>query len=247
MTLWNGFRLTPTGALHDPVESVAVVADLHLGYAWARYTDAIPRDDGAIIRDRLLAVVGDTRAKTLVIAGDVIDARMPRAARAIIRDVLAAVETEAEVVLVRGNHDTHLADVADRDVHDSFRAGRAWIVHGDRLLDRDGRAFLKESADHILVSGHEHPALIFRDHAGNRFKQPAFLASTTHQRIVLPALSPFASGVDPRRTWGFAGAAHPRVDPLSFDAFVPSEEAVLPFGCVKDLASRLSAAGSTQR
>jgi putative SbcD/Mre11-related phosphoesterase len=168
-------------AVHVPTRT-AVAADLHLGYEQARRRrgDAVPitgLDDLLRALARLTAAHGLRR---LVIAGDLFE---DAAGQALVPDLLRWMDGHGLELagVVPGNHDRGLmrADSGLPVCPDGMRLGEWLVVHGDGALP-PGR----------LVLGHFHPCLRW----GGRIAAPCYLVGD--ERLVLPAFSPDAAGVD---------------------------------------------------
>jgi uncharacterized protein len=168
-------------AVHVPTRT-AVAADLHLGYDQARQRrgDAVPITG---LDDLLRALAGLTAAhglRRLVIAGDLFE---DAAGRALVPELLRWLGGHGLELagVVPGNHDRGLvrADSGLPVRPDGVRLGEWLVVHGDGALP-PGR----------LVLGHFHPCLRW----GRGVAAPCYLVGDG--RIVLPAFSPDAAGVD---------------------------------------------------
>lgn len=172
-----------------------LIADLHLGYAWAqRRRGQLGPLVAGDVRSRVEALLERFRPRRLVLLGDVVHAPRPCAEeRRQIEESLLAFRSHCELVLVRGNHDRRFARDFGKlplNVVDSFEGCGFVAFHGDspRFRRRDGL---------LAVLGHWHPAVSVRDAAGAAIRYPAFLVWP--EVIVLPAFSPFAAGLDIRR------------------------------------------------
>lgn len=178
-----------SGALWLPEVSVAVMADVHLGYGWAmrRHGQLGPVGDGGV-RMKLLQTVAELRPESVVFLGDLVHAPRPAPEeRRMVESTLRALDARLTVVL--GNHDRgFVRDFAGLEVE----VCRVWsgaglvAVHGDRALPE---------APHV-IAGHLHPAISVLDDAGASHRMPVFVAG---RRItLLPAFSPLAAGFDIR-------------------------------------------------
>lgn len=221
--------LFPQGALLVPEAGALVVADLHVGYEdAARAAGAgLPRGPSPAeaieaafrsVSDQSMTNSKQERITQIIVNGDAKHANAPVLAQArALRALHARLAALAPVVYVRGNHDPGLERILpDADVRDEARAGRYRIVHGHAGKARGAR-----------ILGHEHPAVILRDLVGARMKARAFLR--VGGAWVLPALSPWASGVDVL-TSGFSGPSLRGVNPQDAHAFVLADGEVLDFG-----------------
>jgi putative SbcD/Mre11-related phosphoesterase len=201
-------------AIHLPTRT-AVAADLHLGYDQARQRrgDAVPITGVDDLLAALAALTAAHELRRLVIAGDLFE---DASGRALIPELLRWLKEHGLELagVVPGNHDRGLArgDSALPVCPDGVRLGDWLVIHGDGALP-PGR----------LVLGHFHPCLRW----GGRIAAPCYLIAD--ERLVLPAFSPDAAGVDVLggRRWRDSRCA------------VIAGADVLDFGAVSRLADRL--------
>lgn len=179
----SGWSLAPEGAAVHRAERTAVVADVHLGYEWARggRGDVVPAHSLAETLAKLDRLGRRAPIARLVVAGDLVESPGPCARTA--KDVRALIDQlnrrDIELTWLRGDHDPRHLDLSD-----SVEVAGWTISHGNRPL----------AAERNIV-GHHHPAL----RVGG-LSAPCFLVGGT--TIVLPAFSPNAAGVLPdRRAW----------------------------------------------
>ncbi|MEM5772787.1 MAG: metallophosphoesterase [Candidatus Aenigmatarchaeota archaeon] len=99
-----------------------------------------------------------------------------------------------EIILVRGNHDNYLLNIASKlgiKVFDPYYlAGEILFTHGHKKI-----LFPKEAK--VVVIGHEQPAILLAE-GYDRIKVPCLLYGKMkdgRKIICLPAFSPLASGV----------------------------------------------------
>src|SRR3954465_11499589 len=73
------WRLTPEGAVIHPGERMAVVADVHLGYEWARGHggDCLPAHSLAEAVAKLARLLTRAAIDRLVVAGDLVESPRP--------------------------------------------------------------------------------------------------------------------------------------------------------------------------
>jgi putative SbcD/Mre11-related phosphoesterase len=205
----------------NPVERLAVVADVHLGYEWARGAagDSVPAHSLAETRNKLAGLLARAVIERLVVAGDLVES--PRPCRQTDADVanlttwLAA--RGVALICLAGNHDPRRVP----PLADSLEVGGWTIAHGHRPVTAGRR-----------IVGHGHPML----RAGG-ISSPCFLVSA--RKIVLPAFSTNAAG--------FNVAGTPRSLPAGWRdralrCIVPSGYEWLDFGRLAELRRRLGLA-----
>jgi putative SbcD/Mre11-related phosphoesterase len=176
-------------AVHLPTRT-AVAADLHLGYDRARQRrgEAVPLAGLDDLLHALARLVPRHGLRRLVIAGDLFE---DAAGLALVPDLLRWLAGRGLELagVVPGNHDRGLAraEPALPLYPDGLLVGEWLVVHGDGKLPT-GR----------LVMGHVHPCLRW----SGRLAAPCYLVG--HERIVLPAFSEDAAGVNVlgARQWG---------------------------------------------
>lgn len=220
----EGWILTPEGAAIRPEESTAVVADVHLGYEWARGAagDCVPAHSFAETCAGLRRVLARGKVGRLIVAGDLVESHRPcgRTAADVGRLIGWLAAKKVELVLAVGNHDRGLTGWERAPASAATLIVAGWTIqHGDRPVEGD-RALI----------GHHHPAL-----RAEGVSTRCFLAGP--RLLVLPAFSRDAAGLDVAsnaRPSGWTGAG------LRCLAAVDDE--VLDFGPLDDLAGRLRAA-----
>jgi uncharacterized protein len=211
------WQLAPEGALIHPGERLAVVADVHLGYEWARGQggDCLPAHSLTETLAKLSSLLARARIDTLVVAGDLVESRRPcrRTAADVARMSRWLADRGVSLVALEGNHDPRrvppLAATLEVD---------GWTIgHGHRPIDAPR-----------TIRGHDHPVL----RVGG-VTAPCFLVGPT--TIVLPAFSPNAAG-------GNVAAESPPGDQCdgTLHCVVASGAEWLDFGPISRLKTRLS-------
>lgn len=186
---------------------VLVVADLHLGYAWAHRAEGqlLPLSATEDTTERLLALLTRYPARELVLLGDILHRAVDAPAlHSELRWLALNVGERTRLRLIGGNHDRQLAAVLATaglalEIDESLTIGPHLLLHGDAADEVSANRFLKSCAEHggRVIIGHEHPALILSDGVASHAKCPCFLAGPA--TLVLPAFSPWAAGTDIRR------------------------------------------------
>ena len=173
-------ELHPSGALWLPEQGTALIADLHLGFAWAqcRRGELWPLTDAGA-KEKLDSLCRDLKPQTLVLVGDIIHAPSPEEAQLI----AATLSIKPQIIYVAGNHDR------GQNYQSEWRADGIRAIHGDELP-------AGPEPGTLTVVGHFHPVMKLRDAAQIKRRHRAFLHG--NGLLVLPAFSPFASGTDMR-------------------------------------------------
>ncbi len=169
----------PEGAAILPSAATAVIADVHLGYEWARGRsgDFIPEHslrESISKLERLLTRIPEI--KQLIVAGDLTESNRPcpQTARDLIRFRHWLRDREIELIWIAGNHDRPQRP----PLPSSFAIGGWTITHGHRQV-----------AESKIVIGHHHPAL-----RASGIVAPCFVVD--ENTIMLPAFSENAAGLD---------------------------------------------------
>jgi putative SbcD/Mre11-related phosphoesterase len=226
MYRFDDWLLSPDGAAIHASEKTAVIADVHLGYEWARGAggDCVVAHSLAETKQRLARVLSRAPISRLVVAGDLIES--PRDCPRTAADVQELCDWLAgqgvSVLMLEGNHDRlgdrpfkAAPDVSARSRETCTVAG--WtIAHGHKPL-----------AGRRTISGHHHPIL---RHDG----LAALCFMVGGGRIVLPAFSANAAGCD------VTSAAVPRSwRTANLRCIVSTGEELLDFGPINELRRRL--------
>jgi len=153
-----------------------VVADIHLGIERELF------DSGVVLPsqtseayDRLSALIEKSKAKRLVILGD-LKHNVPATSRQEYREVpgfLAELASLCPVTVFPGNHDGGLADLIPEGVQlgssKGGTLGGVGLVHGHTW---PSRTVMKCKA---VVIGHNHPTFVFKDGLEVRVGEPCWL------------------------------------------------------------------------
>lgn len=168
-------------ALHWPRARTLFVTDVHLGKAAAFRAGGVPVPRGATARDlaRLAALIERTRAKRLVVLGDLLHAAEGRVAALDTafrhwRDAHPALE----IMLVRGNHDARAGDPPpawEIEVVSEPHPLAPFVLCHEPQAPRTGHA----------LCGHVHPGLRLAGNAYESARLPCFVIG--RRRTLLPA------------------------------------------------------------
>jgi putative SbcD/Mre11-related phosphoesterase len=179
---FEDWLLSPEGAVIHRGERTAVIADVHLGYEWARGAagDCVPAHSLVETVRRLTLVLDRAPITRLVVAGDLVESARPchRTEDDVCRLRSWLSKCGVEMILVAGNHDRGRYPDWLQPVSECQTVGGWTIGHGDRPI-----------VGPRTISGHHHPALHFEGTTA-----PCFLIAPG--RIILPAFSRNAAGID---------------------------------------------------
>lgn len=184
-------------------QRILALADLHLGYAWAhRYNgQLLPLENADPWAGRLASLCDTYQPEKIALLGDVVHQAVPLPA---LQDELAEFagrfSPRAELLLLLGNHDRHLAGLSlpsAFQVLTCHRSRQVLLCHGDAEIPG-------ETPDLVII-GHEHPAISLGDGVTTSAKFPCFLISP--RLIVLPAFSTWVAGT--------SFGSYPLISPLA--------------------------------
>ena len=160
--------LTAEGAAVHALEKTAVVADMHLGYEWARGKggDRVPAHSLNEALVKLGTLVRRFNIERLVVAGDLVES--PRFCRGTARDLACLTEwlsaRNIAFLCLAGNHDPPRRPALPA----TFEVDGWTIAHGHRPL-----------AGSKTITGHLHPVL-----QASGIRAPCFLVGPS--TIILP-------------------------------------------------------------
>ena len=181
-----GVILDSRRALVHVAQGWMAVADIHFGYEVRRSRGGALMPDWGMkqCETMLLASVRDHRPQRLILVGDIMDGGASAEETLALLDRL---REDVPLICVEGNHDRV-----------SLRRGRTFVKsHREgAFLFEHGHLPLSEHAG-VVITGHEHPSVRFKDGAGLQLRLPALIQEQTSpktQRWILPAFSPWAAG-----------------------------------------------------
>jgi putative SbcD/Mre11-related phosphoesterase len=191
-------------ALH--VDGTLVVADLHFGKGAASNVE-LPLGAGEDCVERLQSLLAHFEPDEVVLAGDVFHSfdYVPEAADRALTDLSRTVrESGARLVVVRGNHDTMLAEAYAGEINEEYELDTdptTVVCHGHEEPDT--------AADRYVI-GHDHPTIVIEGQ-----KRPCFLLGDGAYRrsdvVVCPSFNRLVEGVSVN---GRIGTARPELSPL---------------------------------
>lgn len=171
---------------------MVVLSDLHVGYESVLEDSGLhlPRIQTQSMCESLQRIIELYRPDRFLVLGDVKHefSRNLSQEWSEARRLLGVMSDQGEVIVVRGNHDNYLANIASKlgvQLADEHFEGGVHFAHGHL-----------PSASRPLVMGHEHPSVRLSDEVGAFVKLPCFLLCPREQVLVMPAFSPLAAGTD---------------------------------------------------
>lgn len=161
-----------------------IVSDFQIGYEESLNKQGIliPRFQYHDIIKRLNLIFKKIRPEKIVVNGD-LKHEFGKISEQEWRHVLQLIDFLSskckELILVKGNHDLALGPIAKKrsiEIKDYYQINGITILHGDKII--------KEAlSSKILIIGHEHPAVSFRDVRVEKYK--CFLKGKWKNKILI--------------------------------------------------------------
>ncbi len=221
-------------ALHFVDESALLLSDLHYGVEAEMLKSGVWVPNRSTSRtEKVLKLIKETKSKKLILLGDV-KHQVPhnsKQQRTDLDQFFMATTRIAQVEIIPGNHDGGLKDIAPENVifHESkgCRLGNVGLIHGHAWPSQE------VMNSKLLIAGHQHPALSFRDRLDKLHSEPCWLRAPMlqhekydkipEQLIVMPAFGELAGrtmnreplkGLGPLFRNGLVDLAKARVETL---------------------------------
>ncbi|MDE1810549.1 MAG: metallophosphoesterase [Candidatus Micrarchaeota archaeon] len=155
-----------------------VVGDLHIGMEKELSAKGIHVSKMAErMSKRILGLADEFGTKSVIILGDVKHSILyPEKYEA--REIKSFFESlgKLEVVVVAGNHDAHLREIAGCEVKDELTVGKISFSHGNS--NPESNAMRSD----YLVTAHSHACVRMRDSLGTVYEQKVWLVSELNKR-----------------------------------------------------------------
>ena len=169
-----------------------VVADLHIGYyKYLGERGVLMRNNTEDMIRKLKKLLNQYNCKNLIIVGDV------KHSIGYERDVKILNSLNANITIIKGNHDGGIEKMIDAEIHDTtgFKIGDFGFVHGHAWPSKDVM-----NAKYVFM-GHLHPEVELSDSMGKTHRYPCHLIGELKEKgkkiydgapkiIVLAAFNP---------------------------------------------------------
>lgn len=179
------------------IRNVLVIADLHLGIEHELLQKGVWIDQSNEIVERIENLLKITKAKKLLILGDV-KHNVPfikRVEEKIVPKVMRKISSLASVSIVPGNHDGKITELLPSKIEVLDPKG---LVIGNTLF-LHGHAKPKCCKARTIVIGHNHPLIKMRDELGAHYVEKAWIIGkhkeTGQEVIIMPAFSNLVGGI----------------------------------------------------
>jgi hypothetical protein len=223
-----------SAALHFVDESALLLSDLHYGVEAEMLRGGVWIPNRSTARtEKVLKLIKQTKSKRLILLGDV-KHQVPhnsKQQRTDLEQFFMATTRIATVEIIPGNHDGGLKDIAPSDV--IFHKSTGCVIENIGLIHGHAWPSQEVMNSELLVMGHEHPALSFRDRLDKFHSEPCWLRApmiehekydkVPKQLIVMPAFGELAGrtmnreplkGLGPILRNGLADLSKARVETL---------------------------------
>jgi len=207
-----------------------ILGDIHIGLEECMNKEGIliPRFQLEEIFNRLDKIFSKVKVKNVIINGD-IKHEFGTISRQEWRDTLRVLDylmEKGNVILIKGNHDTILGPIADKKeikILDYYNIDDITILHGHKIIP---------DLNKIIIIGHEHPAISFKERPSEKFK--CFLKGSyrKHVLIVIPSFNFVFEGTNILKEKLLSPFL--QQDLSKFEVFVV-EDKVYNFGKLKDI------------
>ena len=165
-----------SAALHFVDESILLLSDLHYGVEAEMLRGGVWVPNRSTSRtEKVLKLLKETKSKKLILLGD-IKHQVPHNSKQQKTDLeqfFMAVTRISEVEIVPGNHDGGLQDIAPDNV--IFHNSKGCVVGNVGLIHGHAWPSQEVMNSELLIMGHEHPALSFRDRLDKLHSEPCWL------------------------------------------------------------------------
>ncbi len=192
---------TPALRIDVNEDRIIVVGDLHLGISaelaekGIEIPTRVPK-----VEKRLLKIIQNQEADRLFFLGDV-KHNIPVTSWEeweYLPDFFATLSKRAKVDIVPGNHDGDIEGLIPRDVN--LHGAKGTIIGEGKIGLLHGHAWPQSELleAEVLIMGHNHPTIEFRDDLGGRAKEPAWIKTNLKPEKLPEDLRKELNGEGPR-------------------------------------------------
>src|SRR3989344_2637379 len=229
MEIYKNIKIEDLCLLID--NETLVVGDLHLGFEESLNKQGvlIPRIQFTEVMKRLSMLLKKLKPKKVIIVGDVKHefGTISNQEWNNILKVFKLIKEYSELIIIKGNHDTILKPITEKEninILDEYWLNDIQFLHGDIIPKKLGK---------LIIMGHEHPAIKFKERPTEKFK--CFLKGKykTHELIVMPSFNFISLGSDITKNQLLSPFLK-KADLNNFEVYV-IEDKPYYFGKIKDL------------
>lgn len=178
-------------------KDILILGDLQLGYEEHLNKNGImaPRFQRDDVIERLACILSERSGiKKIIFNGDIKHQFGSISSQEwdSISKLLENLIDKYEIIIVKGNHDVLIGPILKRykekiKLVDFYKIDDLMILHGDKILPCQNK---------VMIIGHEHPAISFREKPGEKYK--CFLKGKWkgNALIVMPSFSMLTIGTD---------------------------------------------------
>ena len=192
-------QIHPNIEIHDlclylPKEKTLVIGDLHLGFEESLNKQGvlIPRLQFKETYAKIEKLLEKLKPKKVILVGDIKHefATISNQEWNNISRIIKLIKNHAKLIIIKGNHDAILEPIASRE---GVEVTRAYHLKNIQFLHGD---VIPKKLSPIIVIGHEHPAISFKERPTERFK--CFLKGKYKKSIliVMPSFNVLSEGSD---------------------------------------------------
>lgn len=216
-------------------EKTLILGDLHIG------SDTNLASSGALspllglteVKETIDHILSKVDVKKIMLLGDIANNFGPLSYQETkgIRDLMVWLKEKAEVIVIKGNHDTFVEKLLENlniALKEHLTIDKFLFCHGDKILE--------EKDSKIIVIGHEHPAIKISN--GIRSEKFKCIIETEYENkklIVLPSANKLTMGTAINAE-KLLSPYLKKMDPKKTKIFVVEDMNILNFGTLKDLS-----------
>lgn len=177
--------LTDFPVVFIPEKKILVIAELHLGLEYELFKSGVTIPaQGEKFRQVLDKLIEQTKAKTLVIVGD-IKHKVPGSTIREDREIpkfLSSIKEKIKTILIKGNHDDRIEEIIPEGIKiyssRGLKIGEYGFFHGHAWPSKK-----LMNCDYLFMA-HIHPAIEFKDNFGYRSVLHVWLRGKLNKELI---------------------------------------------------------------